>query len=249
MPLPLVPLALLGGSALAGGLASKFGKKGRYEKVPLYNEQQQGALNQLLQQGQQNTNFQGIEDRARQQFQTRTVPSIAERFASAGENRASSGLLGSLGGAGADLESQLGGLRSQYGMQQLQQGLRPQNENVYRPAQPGFFGGALSGLGGGLGALGMQGLGQHYGLFGGKDNDGQSDLLKKLLGLLEGMGDQQSQRAQPQYGQFPQQQPAFNPSQLQQNVSNISWSDPYNPANFNNNQYATSYNPLLRGML
>jgi hypothetical protein len=104
------------------------------------NPLQQNAMDQLVQQGLANSNFQGIEDRARKDFATKTIPLLSERFSAFGGSgtRTSGGFENRLGQSGADLESQLAALRGQYGMQQLGLGLQPQFENIYQPEQEGF---------------------------------------------------------------------------------------------------------------
>lgn len=66
-----------------------------------------------------NLSFEPIAAAARRQFQTSTVPSIAERFASLGSggSQRSSAFANQLGSASADLESQLAALGAQYGLQ------------------------------------------------------------------------------------------------------------------------------------
>lgn len=182
-----IPLALAGAGALASGIGSALGKSAKIKKNQLYTPEQQGVLNQQLQMGQQNANPLGLEQRARQQFQTQTIPSIAERFARMGQNRGSSGLVGQLGAAGSDLESQLAALRSQYGQQQLQLGLRPQFENYLQPGGHTFASGALSGLGQGLSGAGMSGLqGNMIGSGAQQDN--------RLQGLMEQLNSFKSAR-------------------------------------------------------
>ncbi len=116
------------------------GYSGYNTQLSQYAPNQQATQDWLLQQGQQNANFQGIEDRARKNFQTNTIPGIAERFAQFGGSgtRTSSGFQNSLGQAGAELESQLGAMRGQFGMSQLQQGLAPRYENIYTKPQEGM---------------------------------------------------------------------------------------------------------------
>lgn len=121
-------------------------------QVQKYTPQQQNALNQLLSRGlsgvqsQQPLNFEPIAQQARMNFQQNTVPGLAERFESMGSNRSSSGLLSSLSGAGANLESQLAALGSQFGLQsrgmenqQLQSllglGTQSQFDSIYHPEQ------------------------------------------------------------------------------------------------------------------
>ena len=101
----------------------------------------------LLQQGSQNADFGNIENLYKNQFQSQILPSIAERFTAMGAGGpSSSAFAGAVGQAGSGLASQLAALRSQYGMQQLQTGLRPQFESIYQQRQPGFGENALLGL-------------------------------------------------------------------------------------------------------
>jgi len=133
------------------------------EQLSRFSPQNTAILNQLAQQGSQNANFQGIEDLARKNFQQKTIPSLAERFtAMSGDTRGSSAFQGALGQAGSDLESQLAGLRSQFGMQQLQMGLQP-GENMYTPAGGGMLSPLASGLGAGAGYAGASYLGSLFG--------------------------------------------------------------------------------------
>lgn len=166
-----IPGASIAGGALGGLLGSQFDPskprspiggnqiKG-LQQVQRFTPQQNQALNQLLSSsssGLQNPyqGFEGIEQQARRDFTTKTIPSIAERFTSLGGpgGQRSSSFAGSLGGAASDLESSLAGLRSQYGMQNrgqmlqaLQMGLQPSFENVRLPHEPGMLEGVLSQL-------------------------------------------------------------------------------------------------------
>lgn len=133
---------LMGLGALAGGGGFgnfMFGRKPKTEQMPLYTPQGQESLNWLMSQGMQNADFGGIEDRYKKQFNEETIPGLAERFSAMGGGQRSSAFQGAIGRAGSDLNSQLAALRSQYGMQQMGMGLRPQFENVMHPAQPGFL--------------------------------------------------------------------------------------------------------------
>jgi hypothetical protein len=131
------------GSAFGGG--GVMGKKPNVRQVTTRSPEQLNVMNQQLAQGSQNADFSGIENRARTMFQTKTVPSLAERFTSMGSgSQGSSAFTSALGSAGVDLESQLAALRSQYGMQQLQMGLQPQFENIMEPRIPGMIEGGLS---------------------------------------------------------------------------------------------------------
>jgi hypothetical protein len=146
------------------------GKPAQTQQFERYTPSQQVALDQLLSQGTsgiQNLNqafdLTPIEREARTQFQTQTVPSIAERFTALGSGPRSSNFIGRLGQAGAGLEQSLASLRSNVGLQQrgqqqnlltnlLSLGLTPRFETAYQPAQPGFLESA--------GAPLLQGLGQ-----------------------------------------------------------------------------------------
>jgi len=143
--LPFAGLAGAGG--VAGGLMSGGGLLGNKESIQQaqrFTPQQQQVMQQLLSQGQQNTNFQPIEQQEISRFNTQTIPGLAERFTAMGGGQRSSGFQDALGRASAGLGEGLAALRSQYGMQQLGMGLQPQFENIFRPRQPG---GVEQGLG------------------------------------------------------------------------------------------------------
>lgn len=120
---------------------------GSYLQAPIYAQGGQQALSTLLEMGGQKLanptrGFQPFEEQARRQFTTSTIPSLAERFTAQGGGQRSSAFQGALGQAGSDLESQLAGLRSQYGTQQeqvglnmLNAGLQPQYHQIYQPPQ------------------------------------------------------------------------------------------------------------------
>lgn len=122
-----------------------MGTPSETRQIPRYNQEQQGAFSQLLSRGLAGSDFGGIEQQARKQFSEGTVPSLAERFTSmgipggTGGGQRSSAFQSSLGRAGSDLESQLAGLKSQYGMQQLGMGLTPQFDTSYFQHQPGML--------------------------------------------------------------------------------------------------------------
>ena len=146
----------------------KKGTSAYIEAVNNLNPGQQQISNQMLQQGQQalgNLNLPGnplqgqgsfgpIAENATRQFNQVTVPGLAERFAAMGSgDKGSSAFTNALGSAGADLQSQLAALASQYGLQQqglnlqeqgmqnnnlfslLQQGLNPQEQFIHNGAQ------------------------------------------------------------------------------------------------------------------
>jgi len=93
------------------------------------------------------------------QFNEQTIPGLSEQFAGMGAGGlSSSGFRNAAVNAGTDLSERLGAIRAQLrqqGAQGLmglaQGGLQQFNENIYRPAQPGFaesFAPAIGGLAG-----------------------------------------------------------------------------------------------------
>lgn len=133
-----------------------------------YSPEQQQAMSMLLQQGLAgiNTNdldFSGIEGVARRDFQQKTIPSIAQRFANLGSLE-SSGFGNSLREGAVDLDTNLAGLRSGYNLQKQQllqnmlgMGLAPQFDSISRDAEPGFKQNAANAFTQGLGtAVGNQ---------------------------------------------------------------------------------------------
>jgi hypothetical protein len=134
------------------------------EQTPILNQGQQGVQNQALQQlmnllkgtgGLEG--FKPIEDQARAQFNTQTIPGLAERFTSMGGGQRSSAFQGALGSAGSGLEQGLASLKSQYGLGQQgllsQMGFQPSFENHLFQRQPGVPETFFNSLGGALGAL------------------------------------------------------------------------------------------------
>jgi hypothetical protein len=192
-------LGLLAGGASGASMSQNNG----FEQSPnKYSPEQQKALNQTLAIGQQNlqnptAGFDPISQDARRQFNTQTVPGLAERFTALGGGQRSSAFQGALGNAGANLESQLAALKAQYGLQnqrnaldQLQTGLTPQQEWIYFGQQPGFGQQLFEA---GTGALGT--YTQGGGTFGGLTpqqgsltlSQGQAQQLAKILQYLKGM--------------------------------------------------------------
>jgi hypothetical protein len=170
------------------------------QQIPTISPQQQGLQNNIINQSQgllnkatQGVDFDPIEQRARSQFNTRTVPSLAERFTSLGGGQRSSAFQGALGSASSDLEQGLAALRSQFGLQQQGQqnnllssllgyGFQPGFENVSQPGWGSLFG---------------QGVGQGIG--------SSIEYIPQLLQHLQQMRQQQDggqSQQQPQIGQF-----------------------------------------------
>ena len=126
------------------------GTPGRFEQVGRYSPQQQQALNQLLSQAMSQAanpmaGFEPFAQQARQQFQTQTVPSLAERFTGTGGALSSPAFASQLGSAGSQLETNLASLGSQYGLQSqgnllnlLRFGLSPQFDTYQLQGQPGL---------------------------------------------------------------------------------------------------------------
>lgn len=143
-----------GVGGIGGFLASLFsggGEKGGVKQAQNFSPEVQQILQLLMQQGQNGLQnpYEGwgdVENNARTQFQNNTVPGLAERFTSMGNNALSSGAFNSqLGQAGVGLESNLAALKQQYGqqnrnnaLQQLSLGIQPSFTNYYQESQPGF---------------------------------------------------------------------------------------------------------------
>jgi hypothetical protein len=146
--LPSVAMSGLGGliSGLFGG-GGLMGKKEHFMQQPLYAPQQMQGLDFLTQQGMKNANWDDISNAEENRFRTQTIPGLAERFTNMGGGaQSSSGFQDALSRAGAGLHTDLAGMRSQFGLQQLGLGLRPQYENIFRPRQPGGLEQGLAGM-------------------------------------------------------------------------------------------------------
>jgi hypothetical protein len=164
------------------GLSDFFlGSKPQVQQTSLFNPQQQGLQNQGIQQlmqllqggssqiGGAPSSFEPQAQKARTQFQTQTIPGLAERFTALGGQN-SSAFQGALGQAGAGLEEGLAAQGSQYGLQQNAQlqnlmqllfgfSSQPSHENLVFQGQPGLFQTAAHGVGQGLGLYASGGLG------------------------------------------------------------------------------------------
>lgn len=170
---------------MAGFTEFLTGSPAQQQQLPRYTPEQQQFMQQQLQQASTDFSPDALEKRARNQFHSQTLPSIAERFTAFGPGaQRSSAFQGALGSASADLETGLAALRSQYGLQKAQLGLQPTFENIYLPGTTGLIGGAAQGIGQGLGSTisGLAGGGQN-GLF---------SLFSQFLQWLQGNGQQKS---------------------------------------------------------
>jgi hypothetical protein len=158
------------------------GNPGMIRQVPVHSPEIQGDINSLLSstfQGLQNlqSGFEPIAQQAQNQFQTQTVPGLAERFTAMGGGQRSSAFQNALGSAGSGLQQNLAAMGSQYGLQnrtglldQLKLGLLNQPKYEFTTRQ----GGALENIFGPL-------LGGQAGKYGGQ---GAQDFVSILTGLL-----------------------------------------------------------------
>lgn len=143
------------------GLLSQLTGGNKMQQIPSRSPQQEDLINQLLpmiQQGMQNPyeGFEGIENQAREGFNKKTVPGIQERYTAMGVGSGSMPALQALGEAGVGLDTQLGALKSQYGMQRqgMLAGMLPQllssgfdtRERQPNPILSGLATGASMGL-------------------------------------------------------------------------------------------------------
>lgn len=137
------------GSSIKSALV---GTNPKIEQLNRFAPNQQETMQQLLNygmQGMQNP-YQGFEPIAksvRQNFEQNTLPSLAERFTSMGKNSMTSPLyMSQMHNAGANLDTGIGALQAQYGLQNqqnmgrfLQLGLQPQYEHANIPGQNGLL--------------------------------------------------------------------------------------------------------------
>lgn len=184
------------------GAAGNFflGKKEQFQRIPTQTPQGMEALQMLLSGGMQGiqnpmAGFEPIAQQAQKQFSTQTVPGLAERFTAMGGGQNSSAFQGALGSAGADLQSQLASMASQYGLQnrqgllqQLQLGLTPQFETQHRPREAGFLENLMGMLAPGLSSASQQ-YGKQLGQYAGQQsfgNMGQQSLNgQDVIGLIK----------------------------------------------------------------
>jgi len=172
------PLPMAQGYPQQSGAKDFFlGNKGGFVQTPRFNEQQQGAFSQILQQALGQLNPQAQMQQARNQFAQQTAPSIAERFTSMGGGGGrSSGYNNALAQAGTGLQTNLASLQSQYALPLLQLGLQPQNETHFQQCNSGL----LQQILGTLLSAGGQAGGQYLG------NMGMNETLQQLLKVLGG---------------------------------------------------------------
>jgi len=153
-------------------------------QTPTMTPLQNKTLDDLLSYASQNIKdpykgFEPIAQEARSKYATETIPTLAQRFASAG-GLGSSGFKGSLEQSGTDLERMLASMQSQFGNQRVSSlsglvglGATPRFENLvqmpqYQPRQStGSSLGSLLGMGLGAGLGGLGPLGGFLGTGGG----------------------------------------------------------------------------------
>jgi len=152
------------GSIATGAQKILGDKPAQITQIPRFTPQQQQVMDLLLQLGGENvTNpyegFEPIRQNALEDFFQNIVPGLKEGFAGSG-NYSSPILQTNLSSAGSSLAQKLATLQSEYGMQnrqaglqQLQLGLNPYNENIFQPSSPGFLKNLLGSLGGAVGPL------------------------------------------------------------------------------------------------
>jgi len=137
-------------SMLGGGSMGDFmsGQGPQEVRSDIYNQGQGNMMDWLMNQGQQNMDFSGLEDQAMKRFNEDIIPSLAERFTSMGSGggQRSSAFQSSLGRAGSDISTQLAALKPQYGMQQMQMGLRPRSQVSFQGGGPGMIEGLIGQL-------------------------------------------------------------------------------------------------------
>jgi len=177
-----------------------MGSPRRAEQLPRYSPETSAIFSQLLQQGMKGlqnpqAGFDPIENKARSDFQQKTLPSLLERFTGTG-GALSSPILGSqIGAAGAGLEESLAAMRAQFGqqnmsnlMQLLGLGLTPQFDWMELAAEPGLFQQMLPSIGRvGTAALGggIKGSQSGKGFFSGS-KDALADILTQLANPNKG---------------------------------------------------------------
>ncbi len=118
-----------------------FGREGQFRQAPSeFDQPQQQALQNVLQQGIQGLGTDAIENRARQGFQKQTIPLLSTRFANANA-LGTSGYQNALQDAGTNLETELAALRQGNAMNLLRLGLTPyQGQQYFEPGREGIAG-------------------------------------------------------------------------------------------------------------
>ena len=175
-----------------------MGSPAGFQQSSPYAEWETPYFQQAAQQGAQNlqnpyAGFESIENLARHNFQTQTIPTLAHRFSSMGSNALSSPVYNEINQqAGKDLELGLAALRAQYGMQNQENALRMLQfgtpllyNNQWQEGTPGLM--SLlgpEGAGPALGKLGASALGSYLGAAPG---EGRSAAYSSIINGLKGI--------------------------------------------------------------
>lgn len=165
------------------------GSKGGFQNIPIYDQQQSEALQNILNrgiQGIENPGSSPIAQSAINRFNTQTIPGLAERFTAMGGGQNSSAFQGALGSAGSGLQQELAGLDYQQALPLLQMGLQQKYQTAHIPGQQGFLQ-SIAGPLAGLTATGLTG-GIGGGLIGGSSGIGKG-ILAALTGGGQGLAD------------------------------------------------------------
>lgn len=159
---PQTGMAIAGGAqSILGNLMSLFGKSRAPEttKVANYEPDQMNAQNFALRQALEGLQGNAIENKARGDFASKTVPTISERFAGI-DGMGSSGYMNSMAQAGRELEGDISAQRQDQLMNLLNIGLTPQYSVFHQGEQPGKmqqFGQGIASAGNSTMGMGMQG--------------------------------------------------------------------------------------------
>ena len=178
-----------------GFLDSLFGKKEKFRQIPTMSEGQQGFQNEALKRmmgllgpgGGLDTS--AMEQQARGNFMSKTVPGIAEMFTNMGSGgQSSSAFQGALGEAGAGLEQNISAMKPQMNMQLLQSlmgpGMQQGFDTYHEQAQPGLLG-QLAGPGAMMAAQGgVFGRGAMNAARGNPGSGGMNNLMQMLPMLM-----------------------------------------------------------------
>jgi len=149
-------------------------------QMPNFSPQQMQGYDQLFQQGQQGmqnmppANFGALKDMYTQNFNQNTIPGIMERFSGMGAGgQRSSAFEQALGGAGAQMNTQMAGMEQGFNhqnrnqlMHMMQMGGQPQYSWEGSKREPGFAENFGTSLMGGVSAaipVGVKALAKYYG--------------------------------------------------------------------------------------
>jgi hypothetical protein len=144
-----------------------WGKPQSFQQLPTGNPEQLNTVGmankgvQNLLQGGTPYGFDALANKQREEFQTRTLPSIANQFTN---NQRSSAFRGALGKAAAGLNTNLSALGAQLGQDQLRSlqpyALQSTFQNLEQPRQPGFIENASNAFANALPDIAMAGATQ-----------------------------------------------------------------------------------------